>query len=101
MMPNGTGAAMPRDNFTGACDRCHRIRPWVVGAAFRPDASFIHLCVPCSKIMDATQPVLFAGAPVRSWEPEEFEPAPVIERPRPQLDLFSLAELRQSTATQY
>lgn len=69
------------DNTLRVCDRCGKLRTWVMYSAFQRDgsATFRKLCKPCELAeKQLNQPALFEGAPVHA----ETQPQPeTIERP--------------------
>ena len=80
-------------NTRGECQRCGRVRSFVLATAFNADGSFRFLCSSCDRVESwQNQRRLFEGiAPIFIGEPEPEieEPEPVyVPRQSPQLSLF-------------
>jgi len=76
--------------YTNQCERCRKVKPLVVGAAFNGDGSFRMLCPPCTAAEEwQNQRRLFKESRrvLVMPEPEEIEPEPEIQE-QPQMSLF-------------
>jgi hypothetical protein len=87
-------------NTTGQCERCRKAKPFVLASAFQGDgtATFRFLCASCERIeRGRNQLSLYAGMTFATVEEAEevFEEPEPVEIETPQLDLFTLAEMRQ------
>jgi len=81
-----------KHNTTGSCQRCGKVKPFVLATAFDGLGGFRFLCSACDRIeKDLHQLRLFATPQeaIASWQEPEEEPEPeVIAKPSPQMSLF-------------
>jgi hypothetical protein len=85
-------------NTTGECERCRRVKPYVLAVAFQGDGTgtFRMLCASCERSEKyRNAPHLFVDVKwIQIGEPEPEEEEPKIEEepffePSPQLNLFA------------
>ena len=87
-------------NTTGECERCGRIKPYVLAAGFNPNGSFRMLCASCERIERwMLQRTLWKETPVIVMpEPQPEPEAEPVEVYNPQMSLWGVGELERQPA---
>ena len=85
-------------NSRRQCERCLKVKPFVLSCAFQGDgrAIFRHLCAGCERVERVeNQPPLFIGMVIAATEPqaEADQEQPQAAAPQAQLDLFTFEEV--------